>query len=108
MAAGLKAKHELEMEEAQLKSKMERMVPEISLAKSNAGLRVLENGEQMQNIPNRPERPHDGMNEYLENYEGNPDCDLQPSPIKFDEIGAMPKTPLQRMLNQQPNAPERA
>lgn len=33
--------------------------------------------------------------------------DLKPSPVKFTEIGTVPKTPLQRLLKQEPRPIER-
>lgn len=52
--------------------------------------------------PQAPYDDEDGMNEYLESYQENPDVSMDPSPIKFAELGAIPKTPLQRLLNQEP------
>lgn len=69
-AAALKRKHALEMEKAQLNSRLELMELEVSLAESDAKLKVLENfeSEKEQHLPtSEPQEQHeDGMNEYLE------------------------------------------
>ena len=76
------------MEEAQLKSKMKKIILEISLAESVAKLRVLENGEPDAKPPqlSQPQTQHYAMNKYLENYQGSPDSDLELFPIKFAEM----------------------
>lgn len=105
-AAALERKHALDMEKAQLKTKMEQMELEMNLAESEAKLKGLDNFESQneQQLPTHaPQAQHgDGMNGYLETYHENTDAtaNSETSPVEFVKLGAIPKTPLQRYLNQ--------
>ncbi|XP_033992103.1 uncharacterized protein LOC117487588 [Trematomus bernacchii] len=91
------------MEKAQLQARFERMEMDASLAESDAKMKVLEHFETGSQNPTQ-----DGMNDYVKDYRVKPhmSMDAEPSPITFAEFGAIPKTPLQRLLYQQPRPPE--
>ncbi|XP_032425050.1 uncharacterized protein LOC116723928 [Xiphophorus hellerii] len=88
--AALKEKHALQMEEAKLKLKMEQIELEADLAASTAKIKTLQSDE----VDQKPSLG-DGMNEYYsshqepESIEGN---------VEFMQLGAIPKTPLQRTI----------
>ncbi|GAA6081464.1 uncharacterized protein LOC117538615 [Tachysurus ichikawai] len=113
--AALKQKHALEMEKAALNMKLETMNLECDLAANDAKLKVLENFE-ISASPSQQIRyavilqssePKDGMNEYFGKHCIDHSKQLltrdQTSPgtspsSEFVQLGAIPKTPLQRIL----------
>lgn len=92
------------MEQAQLKTKMEQMELELSLIKSDAKVRVLENWKSgSQNPPLfLPQSQGDGMNEYLKEYHRKSYPSVVSS-IQFTGLGNIPST---RLLNPEPKPPE--
>lgn len=80
----------------------------MSLAESDAKLKVLEEfeskNEQLIATSEQHGQNGNGMNEYLETYQEKTDETVIPeaSAVEFAGLGAIPKTPLQRYLNQQP------
>lgn len=79
---------------------------EVSLAESDANMKALEHFETGSQNPTQAK--YDSMNDYLKSYRVKADMsmDAEPSPITFAEFGPIPKTPLQRLLYQQPRPPE--
>lgn len=107
--SALRQKHAIEMEKNRLQAKLERMELETDIAPSEAKLKVLDSfhdGSEGQSAVHG----NDAMNEYLDSYmqERNASVDeFEPSPVKFKEMRALPKMPLQRLLNR-PHASEPA
>ncbi|KAL2102335.1 hypothetical protein ACEWY4_001503 [Coilia grayii] len=93
--AGLQQKHALELERAKLQSKMELIEIQSNIAATDAKLKVFENYEasvQLHSTSDITSQPQgDKMNEYFENY-------AEKSPFEFVHLGAVPKTPLQRIM----------
>lgn len=109
-AAALKEKHALEMEKVQLNTRLEQMELEMNLAESNAKLKVLETFEYQNEhnlLTSVPQNQHeDNMKEYLTTYQEAADvtASREASAVgssAWKNLGAIPKTPLQRYLNQQ-------
>lgn len=104
-AAALKKKHALEMEKAHLNTRMEQMELEISLAESDAKLKVSEDfeskNEQLIATSEQHGQNGNGMNEYLENYQEKTDETVIPeaSAVEFAGLGAIPKTQYCRTNN---------
>lgn len=115
-AEALKRKHELELEKLQLSAKMESLEMETDIAATNAKLKALEEFENMEQIS----KPGGiGMEAYQDEYvEGKPPgpeeqletrssvfgrTDVSLSQLDFAGLGAVPKTPLQTMMQAHQN-----
>ncbi len=95
----LKKKHVLELEKAQLESKMETLMLRSEIDAANAKVKVLEISEASSLCSST--KLKDGMNEYLEKAEEKSSLliDSESSPLHFTNIGTISKTPLQRIVH---------
>ncbi|XP_035988164.1 uncharacterized protein LOC118560795 [Fundulus heteroclitus] len=108
----LEEKHEIELEKVKLQARMETLQLQEDLAISHSKLKVLEELEPSQEIKPQCET-EDDMNAYLEGYlqrhktktvevksSESSKIDSILSPPHFAELGAVPKTPLQKTLRE--------
>lgn len=105
-AHGLKQKHALELEKVQLQRKMDIIELETNIAAADAKLKVLESYESSDQLQSTSDfvsqMQNNGMNEYLDSYPDKSVVMSEPSPVEFAKIGAIPKTPLQRIMEEEP------
>lgn len=107
-AEALKRKHILEREKTELQTKMEALELEADIAATDAKLKVLELHETQSDVnslhtPRETFRPGNGMNDYLKQHLAAKSSDLNGaettlSPLHFKDLGAVPKTPLQKFV----------
>ena len=109
-AAGLQQKHALELEKAQIQSKMEMIELQTDIAAADAKLHALESYDSSVQLQSTgdfvTQSQGDGMNEYLQGYVENAVSVSEPSPVQYTQLGAVPKTPLQRMMEEKPTYPK--
>eukprot|EP00063_Salmo_salar_P065884 XP_014040719.1 PREDICTED: uncharacterized protein LOC106593859 [Salmo salar] len=122
--ASLQDKHALELEKAQLEQqkaqleqqrahlnvRMEKMALETDIAAYNAKLKVLESVEstsQSHAVAAHLLSQEDGMNSYFENQVPEVYVEPETSPVEFAALGAVPNTPLQRVLQQPTTKPSK-
>ncbi|RXN09552.1 hypothetical protein ROHU_010970 [Labeo rohita] len=101
-AEALKKKHAFELEKAQLESKMEALALQSEIDAANAKLKVLEISEASSlHSSHSSAKLRDAMNEYADKAEEKSTLiiDSESSPLHFKTIGAIPKTPLQRIVH---------
>ena len=133
-ASTLKEKQALEMEQAKMQARLEQMELDISLAESDARLKILADLESTsqppqpelltlkqppppphqlpkskpQMLPSQFKSQHDVMNEYLESQMQNPNANVSvdPEPISINPLGARQKTTSQGISNRGPRPSE--
>ncbi|XP_043965633.1 uncharacterized protein LOC122827096 [Gambusia affinis] len=88
--AALKEKHDLQIEEAKLKLRMEQIELQADLAASTAKIKTLQSDE----VDQKPSLG-DGMNEY---YSSHQELDSREGKVEFMQLGVIPKTPLQQTI----------
>ena len=92
-AAALKEKQALQLQEAELKARLERMELDTEIAASAAKIKVLQ-------MDMDEETQQDAMNDYFEasKLKTIDFMDPEVSPVEFMRMGALPKTPLQHTV----------
>ena len=104
---GMKLQHELQKEKEELQRKMEQLDLDIQLSEADAKLQVYESFEMAST--EQLQYSHDilqplqgdAMNAYAESYPDKSVVMPEQSPVEFTRLGAIPKTPLQRMMKEE-------